>query len=357
MIYSMISRIRSALRHKDTETYDFLFSADNSEDKGLVSVILPTHNGSRHIRNSIDSVLNQTYGKLELIIINDASSDDTLDIINSYEDKRITVYTLQENSHICYALNYGLSKAKGEYVARIDDDDIWISEKLEHQIAFLDNNREYAACFTQVEIIDSDGEILEESPMRNTLNAENKTRREWVRYFFTSGNCLCHPSVVFRKQILDDVGNYDLSLVQLQDFEFWTRIVKKYPIHVLEARLTHYRWDATNMSAPSEEVNRRTDREFKYVLSKYLDDINDDELIAVFSNDFIDRRTVKKEELDCERALLLLSKSVVNSRFTREAAIMRLFSLINDREHYNVLKSKYKFTQMNLYQLSGEQIN
>lgn len=98
-----------------------------------VSVVMPNHNGGKYLRASIESVLNQTYSDLELIIVDDASTDDSIEIINCYQDERITKVFCDKNRHVAYTANQGLQLANGKYIARMDSDDIWMPEKLEKQ--------------------------------------------------------------------------------------------------------------------------------------------------------------------------------------------------------------------------------
>ena len=137
---------------------------------GLVSVLLPNYNGEKHLEEAIDSVLGQTYANIELIIVDDGSSE-----------------YLKRGKHISYALNQGLKYASGEYIARIDSDDIWEKDKLEKQITYMNEHQEVAACFTKISLIDGNGAHIEEKEkdIYNLYqNLENKTQEDWVMYLF-----------------------------------------------------------------------------------------------------------------------------------------------------------------------------
>ena len=109
-----------------------------------ISVLMPVYNTKEEfLRTAIESILNQTYSNFEFIIINDGSTNNAEDVILSYKDERI-VYLKQENKGIVSALNNGWDKASGEYIARMDSDDISLSERFEKQIEFLENNSEYS---------------------------------------------------------------------------------------------------------------------------------------------------------------------------------------------------------------------
>ena len=129
---------------------------------GLVSVLLPNYNGEKHLEEAIDSVLGQTYANIELIIVDDGSSDYSKTSIERYTDNRIKKIYLKRGKHISYALNQGLKYASGEYIARIDADDIWEKDKLEKQITYMNEHQEVAACFTKISLIDGNGAHIEE---------------------------------------------------------------------------------------------------------------------------------------------------------------------------------------------------
>lgn len=211
-----------------------------------VSIILPNYNGEKYLEDTIYSVLNQSYSNFELIIVDDASTDNSRNIIEKFHDERIRKYYSDTNRHVAYNTNIGFEMACGEYIARIDSDDQWEKEKLEMQLEFMEKNPQYGACFTKVNIINDKSEIANETYTWVTdlfNNVENKSQEEWMKFFFYEGNCLCNPSMLIRKKVLDDIGNrYNIAYVPAQDFEMWTRVVKKYPIHVMEEKLVKYRW-------------------------------------------------------------------------------------------------------------------
>lgn len=131
-------------------------------DRELVSVLMVNYNRGTTIGESIKSVLAQTYTDLELIIVDDGSTDDSCSVIESIKDPRIKLYRLEQNEHISHATNYGFQKVTGAYLARIDSDDVWYPQKLEKQITFLKNNPEYKICFAWIDLIDEYGNSINE---------------------------------------------------------------------------------------------------------------------------------------------------------------------------------------------------
>ena len=114
----------------------------------LITVLMVNYNHEDTIKEAIESVLNQTYTNIQFVIVDDGSTDASCRIAEQFDDSRIELYHLERNEHICYATNFGFSKIKGRYLARIDSDDIWYPDKLNKQIALMQRNKECKICFT-----------------------------------------------------------------------------------------------------------------------------------------------------------------------------------------------------------------
>ena len=118
--------------------------------KPMVSVVMPVYNGSKYLKEAIDSILNQTFTNFELIIINDGSTDNSEDIIFSYQDRRIYYLKNEHNKGICITLNRGLDNARGKYIARMDCDDISMPQRLAKQVNYLERHRDVGALGTDI---------------------------------------------------------------------------------------------------------------------------------------------------------------------------------------------------------------
>ncbi len=189
-----------------------------------VSVILPTYNWKHEwLSKSIDSVLSQTFKDFELIIINDASTNDVEKIIKEYQDKdkRIVYYKNNKNLKLVNTLNKGISLSKWKYIARIDDDDIWINkDKLEKQVNFMEENPDYWLCWAWVIInIDEDWKIINKIKMRLSDSE--------IRNNLLQSNQFAHSSIMIRKSILDEVWVYNPKYNKAEDYELWCRIGTK----------------------------------------------------------------------------------------------------------------------------------
>ena len=192
-------------------------------------VVIPSYNHGKFLKKAIDSILNQTYKDFELIIIDDASTDNSRKIIDSYKDPRIIKYYNAENQGAVVTLNQLIEFANSEYIALLNSDDYWEPTKLQKQIDYLDTHKDKAACFTLADFVDEKDNLILENDNFNVkiFNQRNRKQSEWYRYFFDNGNCLCHPSVMIRKEVYLKIGKYKNTYRQLPDFEFWIRLIKQ----------------------------------------------------------------------------------------------------------------------------------
>ena len=185
-----------------------------NKDYGLVSVIMPSYNAQKYIAKSINSVLLQTYKSLELIIVDDCSSDKTVDIVKTYKDERIRLFVNETNQGAALTRNRALREAKGKYIAFLDADDIWDFAKLESQLEFMDSHK-YSFTFTDYRII-YDSKI--EGYIRTAPNKVNYRKLINYCYFFTS-------TVVYNREKVGLIQIKDLK--KNNDYAMWLHALKK----------------------------------------------------------------------------------------------------------------------------------
>lgn len=195
-----------------------------------VSVILPTHNGGKFITRAVESVLKQSFKDLELIVVDDGSSDHTSQIIEEFKQKDQRVFFLKnkENLGIQKTLNKGLAAAKGEYIARIDDDDEWVERtKLEEQVLFMDANPDYELIGTGVIMVDEGRNEL----FRFLQPVEDSSIRKRILY----KSCFMHSAVLFRKATILSLGGYseDGKHRHIEDYNLWLHLGKAGKLHNL----------------------------------------------------------------------------------------------------------------------------
>jgi glycosyltransferase involved in cell wall biosynthesis len=199
-----------------------------------VTVLLAVYNGEEYIGEAIRSVLEQSYRGFELLIVDDGSTDGTPSVIQTFHDPRIRVIQNPANLGLSRSLNLGIGEARGEYIARLDADDLCRPARLERQVRFLDEHPEVALVGCGYEEIDSEGV----SRGFHDLPCEHVQIR-WRLYFV---NAFVHSAVMFRRSVVNQLGRYDDRLEQSQDFELWSRIARKHrvanlPDHLIKLRL------------------------------------------------------------------------------------------------------------------------
>jgi len=183
-----------------------------------VSILLPVYNGERYLREAVESLLNQTYPHFELVILNDGSTDRTEEIILSYDDPRIVYVKNRANLGIVKTLNKGITLAKGEYIARMDADDIALPQRLEKQIDYLQADSDCDAVFTKIAKID------EASRRIGVWDADQQNvRHAQIVGALPQGNVLAHPTVMIRSELLKKY-RYDYRAEGSEDYNLWLRL-------------------------------------------------------------------------------------------------------------------------------------
>ena len=320
-----------------------------------VSVILTSYNHEKYLRSSIDSVLAQTYTDFELVIVDDASADRSWEIIESYDDPRIVKVRHTENV-LFYANPTIQQLTRGKYIAIQHSDDIWEPEKLARQVAYLDRRPECGAAFSWALIIDEDGEpFLDETNYYYAIFSQpNRTRHEWLNFFFHNGNALCHPSVLIRRQCYEDCGYYRYGLAQLPDLDMWMRLCLKYEIVVVPEKLVRFRLrrHEANSSGNRRENRIRYDTEFYQLMENYTQVASFSELTSIFPA----TAQYDRAELSNVRfAFAMFCLSSQGHQCAKAYAIQLLFALMRETDTRELLRSSYGFTHRELVKITGEQ--
>jgi glycosyltransferase involved in cell wall biosynthesis len=199
----------------------------DAETPPLVSVVIPTYNRCNRLAGAIDSVLQQTYAPLELIVVDDGSTDGTADLLKGYGDGIRVIR--QENRGVSGARNTGIRAAKGGLIALLDSDDRWLPGKLEHQVAFFRASARAMICQTE--------EIWIRCGKR--VNPKNRHRKfSGMIFEKTLPLCLVSPSaVMMRASLFQEIGLFDEDLPACEDYDLWLRITWKYPVHLIRIPL------------------------------------------------------------------------------------------------------------------------
>lgn len=327
----------------------------------LVSVVMASYHHERWILEAVNSVLDQTMGDLELIVVDDASTDGTVDALSGVRDPRMRVYKLDVNQGAASALNIAVQQARGTYVAVLNSDDAWEPNKLERQLEVFAERPELGAVFTSARFIGESGEHLE--PKRiwewsDIFRQVNRTQAGWLRYFLENGNALCHPSVLIKREFYLRHGLYDNRLRQIPDLERWVTLVKHYPIAVLgDEDLVRFRLLASEQNASS---NTRTNvargvHEHLALNETYFDGCSDELLVEAFGEVMRDPFIRSAEERACAIAFLWWDHACSMQSINRLEALRLFRRLLDDSRTALILRTRYGFTELTYHEYSAHE--
>ena len=211
-------------------------------DNPLVSIIMATYNDKPdYIEKSVNSILNQTYRDFELLILDDSTNEETIATIDTFKsDPRVNV--LRETNKLGFvpSLNKGLILAKGDYIARMDGDDISVEDRIEKQVTFLRNHKTADILGGQINVIDENGNV---TGQRSYPLGGMK-----LLAFFTVRTPVAHPTVMFRREIVDAGFHYDESFIKAEDIDFWIRLYNAgYAFRNLPDTLVNFRVESDFM--------------------------------------------------------------------------------------------------------------
>jgi glycosyltransferase involved in cell wall biosynthesis len=235
-----------------------------------VSVLMPVYNGEKYVRGAIESILSQTYGDFELLAIDDGSKDGTAAILKSMSDPRLRVITQSRNIGLIAVLNSGIQAARGEYIARMDADDISLPTRLEVQVAFADSHPEVGICGSALQRFGNGREVVI-SPLRE---------HDDIVCALLFGSQLYHPTVIMRKGVLVRHGlKYEESLYAAEDYGLWVEASKWCRLANVPEVLLRYRLHETQVgSLKAKEQLATANRIRRRQLMALNPDLNDADL-------------------------------------------------------------------------------
>jgi glycosyltransferase involved in cell wall biosynthesis len=214
---------------------------DTIAQPARVSVLLPIYNGAPFLAEAIASILAQSFRDFEVIAINDGSLDASGEILDrkAQADDRVTALH-QANAGVIATLNRGLALARGEFIARMDADDVAHPERFARQVAFLDIHPDVAAVGCSVTLIDEGGKRIRDVDYPGTPEA--------VAAFLEIGSALAHPAVMMRREIVRELGGYRAAYRHAEDYDLWLRLAERHRLANLPERLLLYRQHAAKLS-------------------------------------------------------------------------------------------------------------
>ncbi|CAB50071.1 glycosyltransferase family 2 protein [Pyrococcus abyssi] len=198
----------------------------------IVSVIIPTYNRANLLRRAIASVLNQKFKDFELIVVDDASTDNTPEVVESIEDGRIRYIRLKKNSGGPIARNIGIKKAKGRFIALLDDDDEWLPHRLEVQVRKFENlGKEFGVVYGGFYYVSQDGRILGKRLPKHRGDIYSHLLKE---------NFIGSPTLLIRRECFKKAGLFDPRLSSSQDWDMWLRIARYYKFDYVDEIIAKY---------------------------------------------------------------------------------------------------------------------
>lgn len=214
----------------------------------MVSILLPTYNGEKYITSSIESVLNQTFNEFELLVAFNGTTDNSRELVSNFNDSRIKIFDYGDDKGKSKTLNKLIREAKFDIVALQDDDDIWLAEKLEKQIKFIDR---YDVIGTFINYIDENNQITGNPDL-------SRFPFEIVNYSLKGLNQVANTSAIFKKSIAIEIGGWRDGLDGVEDFDFWLRLMRngKKFINIPESLVHHRIHSESNFNTKNYDLKR-----------------------------------------------------------------------------------------------------
>lgn len=213
-----------------------------------VTVLLPVYNGGLHLKEAISSILSQDLSDFEFLIINDGSTDNSPETINSFKDPRIRVINNETNLGLIKTLNNGIDSARGDYIVRMDSDDISLRQRLRKQVSFMDANPEVGICGTWVRTFGKKRETWKYPVTHDEIKASLLFR-----------TCFAHSSVIMRTAMLKEHGlYYDENFIYAEDFELWQRCATLFRLANIPEVLQMYRVSGSSITLRNQALLEKT---------------------------------------------------------------------------------------------------
>ncbi len=214
----------------------------------VISVVIPAYNAECTILETLQSVQKQTFSGFEIIVINDGSTDRTLEVINTVQDPRIYVFSYS-NGGLPVARNRGISQAKGEFITFLDADDLWTPDKLELQLAALQQNSEAGLAYSWTLIMDEKGENF--YPGKSVSFEGNVYSELLISNFIASGS-----NAMLRREAIASVGEFDAELRSCEDWDYWLRVAPSWHFVVVPKPQILYRQSSGAMSSKTDVMEK-----------------------------------------------------------------------------------------------------
>ncbi len=295
-----------------------------------VTVLMPVYNGEKYLREAIDSILSQIFTDFEFLIINDGSTDGSVGIIKSYDDPRIRLINNDKNIGVVKTLNKGIELAGGQYLARMDCDDVSLPKRLEKQVSFLDANPDIDLCGTWVNYFGG----------KNITLWKTVEEDEVIRSYLIFNPSVAHPTVIFRLKILrKDIITYGEQFVHAEDYGLWVSMFHKAKFANLQEILYHHRKHPNSVSNLHWQQQEKTANHIRSELLKKLK-------VSFSKKELQIHQNISNQHFTCTRNFVLetsdwlskLHQSNIKNTFFPESA----FSKVLAERWYRVCRKAQK---------------
>ncbi|QPJ84751.1 glycosyltransferase family 2 protein [Sarcina sp. JB2] len=298
----------------------------------LVSIIIPTYNREKLIQRSIDSVLNQTYKNIEIIIVDDNSTDNTYKVIKSYMEKYSFIKYIKHsvNKGACVARNTGIKVAKGYYIAFLDSDDEWTENKLEKSTLIFEKEKSIGIVYSNMYLIDC-------KTGKSKIHKSKKYRDNY--YGLLCENIIGSTSlIIVKKEIFDDVGMFKEGLVSCQDWDFYINVAQKHKIAKIDEPLLKYYIHSESISGNMERVLEG----HKYIIDKVNNILSQDIKYRKYKNKIVCYQNLNIARIyrrfnQFNQAKEFYSKAFINNPMNKEA-YKNFFAMKVGEKIYNNLR-------------------
>lgn len=249
-------------------------------NKPLVSVLMPCYNAEKHVEQALRSIMNQTYDNLEIITINDCSTDKTREILISLADidRRIKVIDNETNLRLIATLNKGISLCNGAYIARMDADDISLPERIEKEVFFLEKNKDIDIVSTLFYAFPSS------NPSKRSLH-HNPSKPEELQAYMLFKSGICHPASMIRKRVFTELGlKFENQYLHVEDYALWSKAIYKTKIANITEPLLLYRVHENQVSSLNEQLQTENKKLVFKIHCDHLELPQDDEYLDVYAS-------------------------------------------------------------------------
>jgi glycosyltransferase involved in cell wall biosynthesis len=317
----------------------------------LVSVSMLTYNHEQYIGEALRSILDQTFSDLEVIVVDDGSTDSTPQVVAALSDPRI-VYLRQENQGPSAAANRAYRACRGRYIALMSGDDVCYPDRIERQLAEY-RRGERRLLFSAINLIDDEGRPLSKpSFCEDNFAAGPMSQAEICHRFFHQGNFINAITGFTETEVMQRFGQCDPRLLQLQDFDLWVRLLKRYEIHVNPEPTLCYRIrnDGQNLSAPNRRQSLGCANELYFIMRRFFEGLDPARFREAFGRELLRPECLSPVEIACEQAFLFLrSRSPVH----RLLGVEKIHELLENPTSAEVLREHYHFDSLAFIKLLG----